>query len=400
MSRRKSMVILPEVKVAKSGKWYVQYSVRDPETDKMTRFRIYEGFDDCENEHAKKELGQRLVNEFTDKLKKGWTPYVRPKVLYEDKLMYCNEANLFSRIQHKASSTSMYMSEFLTEKNSEVTPKTYQTYVSKFRLFNLYLKEVGKENEIVQLIDNGVIVSFMKHIAEKKKLSRLTMEKYQQILYTFFEYLRTRKKVIKENPVTNIPRVGILKDEAAAGLPERYRKRLQREIEKEDPQLWLCCLMQYYAAIRPGNEMRFLKVKDIDFDTKVITIRNYHAKNGRTEAIQMPDALYDWLIKYDIDMSIQDYYVFGRGGIPGPEALSKNSLRLRFNKFRDRLNLPKDVKLYSWKHSGAQELSNAGVNMYEISRHLRHKNITTTEHYTRKRLGPRSSAIKHNFPDI
>ena len=105
--------------------------------------------------------------------------------------------------------------------------------------------------------------------------------------------------------------------------------------------------MQYYAAIRPGNEMRFLKVKDIDFDTKVITIRNYHAKNGRTEAIQMPDALYDWLIKYDIDMSIQDYYVFGRGGIPGPEALSKNSLRLRFNKFRDRLNLPKDVKLYS-----------------------------------------------------
>lgn len=158
--------------------------------------------------------------------------------------------------------------------------------------------------------------------------------------------------------------------------------------------------MQYYAAIRPGNEMRFLKVKDIDFDTKVITIRNYHAKNGRTEAIQMPDALYDWLIKYDIDMSIQDYYVFGRGGIPGPEALSKNSLRLRFNKFRDRLNLPKDVKLYSWKHSGAQELSNAGVNMYEISRHLRHKNITTTEHYTRKRLGPRSSAIKHNFPDI
>lgn len=143
--------------------------------------------------------------------------------------MYCNEANLFSRIQHKASSTSMYMSEFLTEKNSEVTPKTYQTYVSKFRLFNLYLKEVGKENEIVQLIDNGVIVSFMKHIAEKKKLSRLTMEKYQQILYTFFEYLRTRKKVIKENPVTNIPRVGILKDEAVAGLPERYRKRLQRE---------------------------------------------------------------------------------------------------------------------------------------------------------------------------
>lgn len=400
MSRKKSIVILPEVKVAKNGKWYVQYSVRDPQTDKMNRFRIYEGFDNCVNERARIEFAQRLIDEYTDKLQKGWTPYVRSKVLYADQLMYSNKADLFSRMRHETPSIGIYMSEFIEYKRSEITIKTYQTYVSKLRLFKMYLQEQGKVLEMVQLIDNNLIVSFMKHIAEKKKLSRLTMDKYQQILYTFFEYLRKNKKLIKENPVTNIPRVGILKDEAAAGLPERYRHRLQTEIEKEDPQLWLCCLMQYYAAIRPGNEMRFLKVKDINFDIKVITIRNYHAKNGRTEAIQMPDALYNWLIRYNIDLSAQDYYVFGKDGIPGINALGKNSLRIRFNKYRDRLNLPKDVKLYSWKHSGAQELSDAGVNTYEISKHLRHKSIVTTEHYTRKRLGQRCSAIKHDFPAI
>lgn len=400
MSRKKSMVILPEAKVAKNGKWYVQYSVRDPQTDEMKRFRIYEGFEQCINERLRIEYAQQLVNEYTEKLQKGWTPYNQPKVLYEDLLMYANAASMSSRLRHESPSATTYMSEFLEEKKSEITPKTYQTYVSKLRLFNLYLKDQNKDKEMVQLIDNETIVSFMKHIAEKRNLSRLTMDKYQQILYTFFEYLRTRKKVIKENPVTNIPRVGVLKDEAAVGLPERYRHRLQKDIESEDPQLWLCCLMQYYAAIRPGNEMRFLKVRDINFDAKVITIRNYHAKNGRTETIQMPDALYDWLLKYNIDLEPQEHYVFGKMGIPGTEVLGKNSLRMRFNKFRDRLHLPKDVKLYSWKHSGAQELTNADVNMYEISRHLRHKNITTTEHYTRKRLGPRSSAIKHNFPDI
>lgn len=114
----------------------------------------------------------------------------------------------------------------------------------------------------------------------------------------------------------------------------------------------------------------------------------------------MPDALYNWLIRYNIDLSDQDYYVFGKDGIPGINFLGKNGFRIRFNKFRDRLHLPKDVKLYSWKHSGAQELSDAGVNTYEISKHLRHKSIVTTEHYTRKRLGQRCSAIKHDFPEI
>jgi integrase len=400
MGRRKSMIIFPEVKMTKSGKWYVQYSVRDVQTDKMNRFRIYDGFESCESDDGRISLAQKLIDEYTDKLQKGWTPYVQPKIIYEDHLMYSSQAAMSSRLRSESPTTNAYMSEFIEEKSSEVVSKTYETYVSKLRLFSTYLKDIGKENEIVQLIDNDIIISFMRHIAEKKKLSRSTMDKYQQILYTFFEWLRSRKKIKMENPVTNIPRVGILKDEAAAGLPERFRHRLQAEIEKEDPQLWLCCLLQYYAAIRPGNEMRFLKVKDINFDAKIITIRNYHAKNGRTEAIQMPDALYGWLIKYNIDMAPGDYYVFGNTGVPGTKELGKNSLRMRFNKFRDRLFLPKDVKLYSWKHSGAQELSNMGVNMHEISRHLRHKSITTTEHYTRKRLGPRSSAIKKDFPKI
>jgi integrase len=394
------MIILPEVKVGKDGKWYVQYSVRNPETDVMKRFRIYEGFDACADERECIKRASDLIAEYTGRLERGWTPYERPKVLYGDELMYKSEVGILSRMRYGSSHTGMFMSEFLKEKSSEINPKTYETYCSKLRLFNLYLRAVGKELEPVQIIDNDIIVAFMREVAGKKNLSRLTMDKYQQILYTFFEYLRKRKKVIRENPVTNIPRVGILKDEAAAGLPTSYRRRLQQAIEREDTQLWLCCLMQYYAAIRPGNEMRFLKVKDINFEAKVITIRNYHAKNGRTEAIQMPDALYEWLVKYNIDLCPQEYYVFGHEGVPGVKELGKNSLRLRFNRFRTRLNLPKEVKLYSWKHSGAQELNSAGVNMYEISRHLRHKNITTTEHYTRKRLGPKSSAIKHDFPQI
>lgn len=400
MARRKSMVILPTTKVTNKGVWYVQYSVRNPQNGKMIRFRIYEGFDACSDDQARLIHAQKIIDEYTFNLKNGWTPYQDEKIIYEDQLMYSNLAGVTTRLRHCSPNANSYMSEFLCMKQPEIAKKTYDTYKSKFRLFNQYLASIGKENIQVQLINNDLIVSFLKHIAEKKGLSKVTMEKYQQILFTFFEYLKNTKKVIGENPATHIPRVGVIKDQAPTALPERYRRRLQQDIEREDPQLWLCCLFQYYAAVRPGNELRLLKVQDINFEARSITIKNYHAKNNRTETIQMPDALYDWLLKYDIDLAPADHYVFGKKGVPGVQELSKNSLRLRFNKFRDRLHLPKEVKLYSWKHSGAQELNNAGVNMYEISRHLRHKNLQATEHYIRKRLGPRNSAIKHNFPDI
>jgi integrase len=73
---------------------------------------------------------------------------------------------------------------------------------------------------------------------------------------------------------------------------------------------------------------------------------------------------------------------------------------MRFNKFRDELNLSKEIKFYSWKHSGASELKDAGANMYEIQRHFRHKSVTTTEQYWRKRLGGTKDNIKKSFPDI
>ncbi len=72
----------------------------------------------------------------------------------------------------------------------------------------------------------------------------------------------------------------------------------------------------------------------------------------------------------------------------------------RFNEFRDKLKLPISIKLYSWKHSGAQELAAQGASIYELQRHLRHRDLTTTEMYLKKRIGQRSNMIKHNFPSI
>jgi len=78
-------------------------------------------------------------------------------------------------------------------------------------------------------------------------------------------------------------------------------------------------------------------------------------------------------------------YVFGRYGYPSETPTGKNTLRQRFNKYRDALHISKDIKFYSWKHTGAISMVNNGVSVWELQHHMRHTSITTTEEYIRQR---------------
>lgn len=238
-------------------------------------------------------------------------------------------------------------------------------------------------------------------MTDERSLSRKSLEKYQQILYTFFTYIISVKKIKMPHPVMNIPRMGSIVDKASAAINRENRIKLQRLVEGEDPQLWMACCFIYYTAIRPHTELRLMRLNQINYDSRTITVKNYLAKTRRTETIDIPDELYNMITrKWKLQDYNQELYVFSKNNIPGEFPLGKNSMRIRFNKFRDRLNLPKDVHYYSWKHSGAQELADAGVNIYELQRHLRHRELSTTECYLKKRIGQRSDSIKHNFPTI
>ena len=204
-----------------------------------------------------------------------------------------------------------------------------------------------------------------------------------------------------QNPVLNIPRMGLIKDEGAAAIPRNLRQKLIKLIKDKDPQLFMAISFIYYTAIRPGTELRLMKLKQINYASRTVTINNFLSKNGRTEVVDIPDQLYDLITtKWYLQNFDQEFYLLGREGFPGVTPLGKNTMRIRFNAFRDRLKLPKEIKYYSWKHSGAQELADNGTSIYEIQRHLRHRDITTTEMYLKKRIGQRSSKIKHDFPDI
>lgn len=404
MTKNQSLYILPKLHDFGgdlSQQWYIEYSVYDATLGKKKRMRYSVGINCLIDVDSRMTYCTKVMNELAHKLQTRSFPCMNTTVTYEDTLLYNSSAKLFGSERKSNVTIRTYLSEFLKRKEIEIIHHSFKTYQSKLRIFCQWCEYSNLIRIHVSQITNDNICDFFRFIYEKKKVSRRTILKYKQILFNFFEYLKDTKSVIEKNPVYNIPRIGTVVDEAPVPIPEKTRKVLQEYMESQDPQLWLVCLMQFYCAIRPGEELRLMKIGDINFESHTIIIRSEIAKNRQKESIDIPNQLYSAMINiYHLNEYQDTYYIFSKDGQPGIDHLGKNTFRFRFDKIRDELGLSKCYKLYSFKHSGAVALINSGFNTQELQRHFRHKSIVTTERYFRKNIGEHNEKMINDFPDI
>ena len=76
--RRKKLVVLPVLYDCGGDiekRWYVYYSVRNPQNDKLVMFKVYDRLKSINNEKARRKFGNDICNEFAQKLKLGWSPF-------------------------------------------------------------------------------------------------------------------------------------------------------------------------------------------------------------------------------------------------------------------------------------------------------------------------------------
>jgi integrase len=189
------------------------------------------------------------------------------------------------------------------------------------------------------------------------------------------------------------------KDCSAELIPPDQLKPLLDDIRKDDKQLFLACLIEYYCFIRPGRELRLIKGENFDLNNGTIRIASSVAKNGRQRIVTMPTQLIEACSDYGIGKTDPSLYVFGKNKGFDTTPVSVNMLRYRFNQFRDAHKLSKGIKLYSMKHTGATTLHNSKVvSMIELMGQLGHHNLTATQHYLKKRTGLVNAEIRNNFP--
>ena len=125
MTRRKKLARLPHLNDAGgdiSKQWYVEYAIRNPKNDRMERFRVYEGLSDPSPE-KRLILAEKIINEYSEKLKNGWSPLGVPeKYVYQDQLVYTEIAKVYGQQRSANGTVRFYASEWLKEVSAVSTP--------------------------------------------------------------------------------------------------------------------------------------------------------------------------------------------------------------------------------------------------------------------------------------
>lgn len=131
----------------------------------------------------------------------------------------------------------------------------------------------------------------------------------------------------------------------------------------------------YYGGLRL-DEVRTLQWKDIDFERKLIHLKNTKGGNERmvflhqeleTALRQFADASTGYLI-----------FISGRSG----GKYSSRSIQLIVKDASVRVGILKDVTPHTLRHSFATHLLEGGINILTIQKLLGHRNLKTTTIYT------------------
>jgi integrase len=410
--RRKKIFVRPALRTRSgdlSKRWYVELSQRNPATDEMVR-RRFEVFDDVninglKTAEERNALAEKLIQKLNQQIANGWTIFGdTERYVYEDQPQYAHEAVVYKKRVESNMTYAYWASRFIVEELqiSGVQQETVEDYQSKYRVFGLWLTSKSYSSLDISCIDQTMVIEFFTYLKNERNIAARTYRGYIDMLTRLFDFIRRSKGVV-ENPVHTLPPNYNMKDMGAERIRCSDLEKIMQEMYREDRQLALACQFQYYCGMRPGKEIRLLKVGDIDFRrgySKVrVTVEN--AKTSRRREVVLPDIFLDCLInEWRLNTYDRSLYVFGENGLPGSRHLGKNNMRNRFVRIRKKLGMPIEYKYYSMKHTGATALAEIGVPTIDIRDHLGHTSIQTTEHYLKRHGVSESRHIRTNFPKI
>lgn len=382
-----------------SKPWWVELGYRDPRDGKMKRKRYQTGFAELRTKKARQEYAEDLIKNLSAKLERGWIPPddTNNQIVYVDELEYHHAALIYGRRRSANKNIRYYASDYISMVKNTKAKKTLESYRGKIRNMISWLEKENLIDNDIATFDNDVIIRYFDQLIESG-LSKKTIEKYRITLGKFFRYLIDRKTIV-HHPVYNIEIPETDEDLSAMPFLDEDMEKIVPLIQENDPQLFLAAMMQYFCFVRPGNEMLQMKVKQINFSARTVFIPKNTAKKRKERVVDIPTQLLGIMQEQQIHNYGKELILFGPYHKPGIRQLGENTLRARFNKYRDELNLSKSYKWYSFKHTGAGKLLESGATIVELMNQLGHTDLASTYRYIRQHFGERSEHVRNKFPN-
>ena len=354
---------LPRLHTGKN--WYVDFFAYDPVSDGMKRKKYM--LDRTRGRGARKAMATLLISNLTQRLIKGWNPFVR-----DDSTRHLTP---FSDV------LVGYRDYVLAlETKGTMKHKTVYDYLSRIKALEGYISECHIGIRFVYQFDRSFIVDFLDYLILDKDVGATTRNNYRTWLSTLCTWL-VERKYIDRNPVEDIHMLRE-KEKLRDALPPAALTRMREYLYINNRHFLLACMMEYYTFIRP-DELRHIRIGNISVKDREITVPADVAKNHKERRVGLNTRLLQLLVELHTFDAPSHYYLFSDNLKPGSTMTYLNRFRYEWKKMRKALRWPESYQFYSLKDSGIRDLANAeGVVVARDQ--AGHSDVAVTNRYLKK----------------
>ena len=195
---------------------------------------------------------------------------------------------------------------------------------------------------------------------------------------------RTQKNVLTTMKcITNgtinekLSSIKIRKVKSTLHKPIKDIQALLNAIKEFNDPLYICCLLTYGCLLRPHQEIRLLKWKDIDFERGIISLSGARNKSGRNRIVPIPLYIESELKKR---FTSNEKYVLRDSTIP----YSHDYLKVLWRRFKKQTDqLEEGVTLYSLRHSGSIQVFEKTGSLQKLQQVMGHSTMQVSLTYLR-----------------
>jgi integrase len=221
-------------------------------------------------------------------------------------------------------------------------------------------------------------------ILQQKKTSELTRQLLEDFVYQSKWSDRTQKNVLTTlKCITQGEFKALLKEvkvrrvKSTLHKPIKDVKSLLLEIKDFNETLYLCCLLTYGCLLRPHQEIRLLRWRDVDFERGVISLSGERNKSGRNRIVPIPSYVAVELRKH---LTASNRYVLRDNELP----YSRDYLKVLWRRFKAQsTGLEDGVTLYSLRHSGALQVFEKTGSLQKLQQVMGHSDMKVSLTYLR-----------------
>lgn len=266
--------------------------------------------------------------------------------------------------------------------DKHVTPlrdSSAKDYGTVLHIFERWLLKTGYKALHPKKFAANQAEDYARYIEFERKAENATYNKHINVLDMLFDYL-AKAEIITKSPFFSLKRKQKCSTSVSA-FKEHDVQKLKEVLKTANMTVYIACMVDMYAFIRP-NEIRNLRLKDIDMVNNTITIDKSFAKNKKTQKVAILPALQGILKEYISELKEQDFFLLSKKGTPGTEQISSKYVVENHNRIMQANGYNSDLfKPYSWKHTGNSLAYKNGASIRFLKLQNRHHSEVMTEIY-------------------